>query len=182
MVERLKSSRTNDPSPVCGSSTDRCASEQAPFLQGASPVSVPTAHTATKVVLDKQGKVCDKDDERCRTAQIGGQGDAVFSTILHYLAKRWGPQDRDRTLALRADIGTSALSWKHGRLTASHSAAKSALSVHVEQDTLMLLAMGYQTADDLQTQGKLKADKATLALLSQLFPLQTAHMSWQDRF
>tara|TARA_B100001105_G_C22259456_1_gene386084 strand:+ start:263 stop:403 length:141 start_codon:yes stop_codon:yes gene_type:complete len=46
----------------------------------------------------------------------------------------------------------------------------------------MLLAMGYQTADDLQTQGKLKADKATLALLSQLFPLQTAHMSWQDRF
>ena len=238
MVERLKSSRTNDPSPLCGSSTDRCASEHAPFLQGASPVSVPTAHTATKVVLDKQGKVCDKDDERCRTAQIGGQGDAVFSTILHYLAqravhmrrevislsiavhhpfvrycrpfrwryqtsfrrnngtmgciinslpffakilpmlaKRWGPQDRDRTLALRADIGTSALSWKHGRLTASHSAAKGALSVHVEQDALMLLAMGYQTADDLQTQGKLKADKATLALLSQLFPLQTAHMS-----
>ncbi len=72
-------------------------------------MSVPTAHTATKVVLDKQGKVCDKDDERCRTAQIGGQGDAVFSTILHYLAKRWGPQDRDRTLALRADIGTCAL-------------------------------------------------------------------------
>ena len=179
MVERLKSSRTNDPSPVCGSSTDRCASEQAPFLQGASPVSVPTGNTATKVVLDKQGKVCgyivcDKDDERCRTAQIGGQGDAVFSTILHYLAQRavqlrrevislsiavhhpfarycrpfrcryqttrpgfnatmerWGalstcylssprscqcspsaggPQDRDRTLALRADIGTCALS------------------------------------------------------------------------
>ena len=211
-------------------------------------MSVPTGNTATKVVLDKQGKVCgyivcDKDDERCRTAQIGGQGDAVFSTILHYLAQRavqlrrevislsiavhhpfarycrpfrcryqtrfqrnngtmgciinllpffakilpmlaerWGPQDRDRTLALRADIGTCALSWKHGRLTTSHSAAKGALSVHVEQDALMLLAMGYQTADDLQTQGKLKADKATLALLSQLFPLQTAHMSWQDRF
>ena len=132
--------------------------------------------TDTNVVLDKRGKVCgyivcDKDDERCRTAQIGGQGDAVFSTILHYLAQRavqlrrevislsiavhhpfarycrpfrcryqtrfqrnngtmgciinllpffakilpmlaerWGPQDRDRTLALRADIGTCALS------------------------------------------------------------------------
>ena len=176
MIGRLKSSRTNDLSPVCGSSTDRCASEHAPILQGASPVSVPTANTATKVVLDKQGKVCgyivcDKDDERCRTAQIGGQGDAVFSTILHYLAQRAvqlrreeislskavdhpfprycrpfgrrdqtrfqrnrGPmgriinllhffakilpvlaeggfqRDRDRTLALRADIGTCALS------------------------------------------------------------------------
>ena len=204
--------------------------------------------TDTKVVLDKRGKVCgyivcDKDDERCRTAEIGGQGDAVFSTILHYLAQRavqlrreeislsiavdhpfarycrpfgcrdqtrfqhnrgpmgriinllpffakilpvlaerWGPQDRDRTLALRTDIGTCALSWKRGRLTTSDCAAKGTLSVRVEQDALMLLAMGYQTADDLQTQGKLKTSKATLALVSRLFPLQTAHMSWPDRF
>ena len=105
-----------------------------------------------------------------------------FAKILPVLAEGWFQRDRDRTLVLRADIGTCALSWKHGRLTTIDSAAKGALSVHVEQDALMLLAMGYQTADDLQTQGKLKADKATLALLSQLFPLQTAHMSWQDRF
>jgi hypothetical protein len=32
-----------------------------------------------------------------------------FAKILPMLAKRWGPQDRDRTLALRADIGTCAL-------------------------------------------------------------------------
>jgi len=49
--------------------------------------------TDTKVVLDKRGKVCgyivcDTGDERCRTAEIGGHGDAVFSTILHYLAQR----------------------------------------------------------------------------------------------
>jgi predicted acetyltransferase len=204
--------------------------------------------TDTKVVLDKRGKVCgyivcDTGDERCRTAEIGGQGDAVFSTILHYLAQRavqmrreaislsiavdpplrpllppigpprtdplsaqpWtdgahyqlvtflrqdpasarrtlGQQDGDRTLALRADIGTCALNGKHGRLTTSDSAAKGTLSVHVEQDALMLLAMGYQTAHDLHTQGKLNADKATMALLSRLFPLQTAHSSWPDRF
>ena len=49
--------------------------------------------TDTYVVLDKRGKVCgyivcDKGDERCRTSEIGGQGDPVFSTILHYLAQR----------------------------------------------------------------------------------------------
>jgi hypothetical protein len=46
----------------------------------------------------------------------------------------------------------------------------------------MLLALGYQTVDDLQIQGQLKAGKEARAIMARLFPLQTAHMSWPDRF
>lgn len=199
-----------------------------------------------KVVLDAQERICgyvvyDEVDHHCRAAEVGGQGAAVFSTILHFLAQRavqlrreeislntpvdhpfarycrqfgcrdntrfdcncgamgriihlrpflekilpvlqarWGALDRDRALALRTDIGTCVLGWKRGKLTTA--AARGALSVRVNQDALMLLAMGYQTGDDLQIQGQLKAGKAAQAILARLFPLQTAHMWWPDRF
>jgi predicted acetyltransferase len=201
----------------------------------------------TQVVLDARGRVCgyvvyDEVHNRCRAAEVGGQGAAVFSTILHFLARRavqlrreelslsmpvdhpfarycrqfscrdntrfsrnagpmgrlihlrpfldkilpvlqdrWGALDRDRALALRTDIGTCVLGWQQGKLTTS-DAAKGARSVRVHQDALMLLAMGYQTVDDLQIQGQLKVGKEARAIMARLFPLQTAHMSWPDRF
>ena len=203
--------------------------------------------TIAKVVLDKREKVCgyvvcDEGDECC-AAEVGGQTDAVFSTILHFLAQRgvrlrreqislsiasdhpfarycrafgcrdrtdfqrnrgpmgrlinlqpfcdkilpvlaerWGRPDRDRALALQTDIGTCVLHWKRGNLATTDTPTKAALNIRLEQDALMLLAMGYHTADDLQTQGKLKTNKTALALLARLFPLQNAHMSWPDRF
>ena len=203
---------------------------------------------SAKVVLDIRGRVCgyivfDEVNNQCRAAEVGGQGQAVFSTMLHFLAQRglqlrreeislsiavdhpfarycrqfgcrdnnhfnrnsgpmgriinlrpffdkilpvlkerWGAQDRDRALALKTDIGSCVLRWKRGKLATSDTAEKGALSIRVEQDALMLLAMGYYTVDDLQTQGRLKTGKAALAILARLFPLQTAHMSWPDRF
>jgi len=204
--------------------------------------------TDTKVVLNAQGRiggyvVCDKTLDRCRAAEVGGRTEAVFSTILHFLARRsvqlrreeislalpidhlfarycksygcreqtrfirnagpmgriiqlqpflekilpvlaerWGQQNRERALALSTDIGTSVLHWRRGRLATNKTAGKSALNVRVGQDALMLLAMGYHTADDLRTRGALNANKEALAILARLFPLQTAHMSWPDRF
>ena len=102
--------------------------------------------------------------------------------ILPMLAQRWGQQNRERALALTTDIGTSVLHWRRGRLATNKTAGKSALNVRVGQDALMLLAMGYHTADDLRTRGALNANKEALAILARLFPLQTAHMSWPDRF
>lgn len=204
--------------------------------------------TDTKVVLNVQGRiggyvVCDKTLDRCRAAEVGGRTEAVFSTILHFLARRsvqlrreeislalpidhlfarycqsygcrgqtrfirnagpkgritqlqpfldkilpvlaerWGQQNRERALALTTDIGTSVLRWRRGRLATDKTAAKSALNVRVGQDALMLLAMGYHPADDLRTRGALNTNKEALAILARLFPLQTAHMAWPDRF
>ncbi len=202
----------------------------------------------TQVVLDTRERVCgyvtyDDVDRHCRAAEVGGQGDEVFSTILHFLArravrlrreklslsmpadhpfahfcrhfgyresthfdrnagpmgrlinlrtllekilpvleKRWGADGRDRGLAISTELGSALLlGWKRGRLILGSDGQK-ALKVGIDQDAFIQLAMGYQTADDLKSRGKLKTGSAGLALLARLFPPQTAHMWWSDRF
>jgi len=201
----------------------------------------------TQVVLDARERVCgyvsyDDLDRRCRAAEVGGKGHEVFSTILHFLArravrlrrerlslsmpadhpfshfcrqfgyresihfdrnagpmgrlinlrttvekilptleKRWGADGRDRGLAINSEIGSALLGWKRGRLTLDGDGQKD-LKVEIDQDAFMQLVMGYQTAEDLKTRGKLKTANTALALLARLFPPQTAHMWWSDRF
>ncbi len=199
------------------------------------------------VVVDAQQRVCgyvayDAVEERCRAAEVGGEGEAVFSTILHFLARRavalrrrelslsmpvdhpfahycrsfgcrdsthfsrnagpmgcivnlpsfigkiapeleerWGAADRGLALELKTDIGRCALGWKRGKLAVSEK-LEGALVARLKQDALMQLAMGYLTAGDLRNAAKLRAGRETVALLERLFPLQTAHMWWSDRF
>lgn len=199
------------------------------------------------VVVDARERVCgyvsyDEVDDRCRAAEVGGEGEQVFATILHFLARRavalrrqeislsipvdhpfarycrsfgcrdstdfarsagpmgriinlqafigkilpeledrWGAVDRGLVLALKTDIGSCALGWKRGKLRVDE-ALEGTLGVSLKQDAFMQLAMGYLTAGDLKNGGKLQAGTAALALLERLFPLQTAHMWWSDRF
>ena len=101
--------------------------------------------------------------------------------ILPTLEKRWGADGRDRGLAINSELGSALLRWKQGRLTLDGDEQK-ALKVEINQDAFMQLVMGYQTAEDLKTRGKLKTANTALALLARLFPPQTAHMWWSDRF
>ena len=106
--------------------------------------------------------------------------DSFLVKILPVLAERWGTADRALVLGFKTAIGSCAIGWHRERLQRldiSHGA----LSVRVDQDALMQLAMGYLTAGDLKAQDKLRASSGALALLEQLFPQQTAHMWWADR-
>ena len=199
-----------------------------------------------QVVLDDKDRVVgyvayDEVRQHCRAAEVGGRGDEVFSTILHYmarravdlrkeqlsfslpvdhpfarfcrqygcrdsthfdrnagpmgrliavdsflvkmlpvLAERWGTADRALGLGFKTAIGSCAIGWHRERLQRLDT-SHGALSVRVDQDALIQLAMGYLAAGDLKAQDKLRASSGALALLEQLFPQQTAHMWWADR-
>jgi predicted acetyltransferase len=53
---------------------------------------------------------------------------------------------------------------------------------HIAQHDLMVLAMGYKSVDDLVTVNRLRASASVRGILNDLFPLQTSHMWWADRF
>ena len=100
--------------------------------------------------------------------------------ILPELARRWGSEERNKTLCIRTDLGEGTLGWKEGRLVLEGKLERG--SVQLRQQHLIQLLMGYVRPSDLAGLGLIKLPRDRSGLVERLFPMQEAQLWWPDRF
>jgi len=105
----------------------------------------------------------------------------TFRKLETVLSERLRAVRSPQNFSIRTDIGKLDLKCESDRL-AIYTASAQLPIVRVDQHLLTQLLMGFVSATSLLESGGLKAPKSLVGQLDALFPLQTAHTLWSDRF